>query len=136
MASEIDRILATELGRLGGAGARLVARWLPSDTGEETIGLDVDRAALGPRVAALLATIGRPVELTDGDGATGVSAVTGSGRLRLNPAVVTVWITHADDGARLRVRAVAKEGHINQRGGQQVAREVAAALRRLGDPLP
>ena len=129
MASEIDEVLAQALGRLGGPGARIVGRWLPQNVGEEELELPLTRAELEPAVAALLAAYGTLLPLRDPASSGGHSALVGSGRLRLNPAVVTVWITEVAPGrARLRVRGIAKEGWIKQRGGEQVAREIAAAL--------
>ena len=132
MATEIDELLAQALGRLGGPGARIVSRWLPPNVGEEQLELPWPRAELEPAVIAFLEAYGTPVALRDPSSSDGHSALVGSGRLRLNPAVVTVWLTEVAPGrTRLRVRGIAKEGWIKQRGGEQVAREIAAAL---GDP--
>ena len=86
-------------------------------------------------VSALLAEVGTPIELADATSAGGASAIVGSGVMRLNPAVVTVWIAErAGGGSRVRVRGIAKEGLIKQRGGEQAAREVATAIERLVPP--
>ena len=135
MASEIDDLLARALGRLGGPGARIVGRWLPPNAGEEQREVPIAPDQLRPAVLALLAEAGTPLELADPSSAGGMSALVGSGTMRLNPAVVTIWVsTHERGGSRVRVRGVAKEGLIKQRGGEQVAREFAAAIERLASP--
>ena len=139
MQTEIERLLATELGRLGGPGARLVARWLPSNVGEQRVALRLAPESLRTRVQALLAALGTPVVLAAGEEAAGLSVLTGSGRLRLNPTLVTGWLTPVSEQQEhqtwARIRAVAKEGLIKQRGGEQLAGEVAMALQQLDEPL-
>jgi hypothetical protein len=60
-----------------------------------------------------------------------VRGVLGAGAMNLNPAVVTVTMTSAGQGATmLRIRGAAKEGLIKQRAGEKAAQRVAAHLQK------
>lgn len=132
MASEIDGLLARRLGRLGGPGARLAARDMPLDVGEQTVEIPHDIVYVRDYVERLYAAWGTPVRLESPEYASGQSAVVGSGEGNLNPAVVTIWLSESPDGGTIaRVRASAKEGLMKQYGGQHTAANVAAALRDL-----
>jgi hypothetical protein len=129
MTTEIEEILVQAIGRLGGAG--FVSRRLPSDIGDEVFELFREREELEPVVAQLLAAAGKILVLNGPGLEKSQSALVGSGFLRLNPAVVTVWLTPVASGrTKVRVHGIAKEGLIKQRGGQQVAREFALRLQQ------
>ena len=127
MRPEIDVLLSSELGYLGGPGAGWVARLLPANVGERTLRLGSSSEETRKAVEAVLKDRGRVISETVGDPGS-VSAIIGSGRMRLNPALVTVSVIETPAGAEVRIRGVAKEGLIKQRGGEQVAAEVADAI--------
>jgi hypothetical protein len=127
MGTDVDVLLSRELGRLGGPGARWVAKLLPANVGERTLHVDSNAGRVRQVVEVVLRERGRLVPEILGDPGS-VSAIVGSGRLRLNPALVTVMVIETLVGAEVHVRAVAKEGLIKQRGGEQAAAEVADAI--------
>ena len=129
MRPEIDALLSRELGHLGGPGAGWVARLLPANVDERTLQLGCSSGETRKAVEAVLKERGRLISETVGDPGS-VSAIIGSGRMRLNPALVTVSVIEIPAGAEVRIRGVAKEGLIKQRGGEQVAAEVADAIAR------
>ncbi len=129
MRPEIDALLSRELGHLGGPGAGWVARLLPANVDERTLHLGSSSEKTRKAVEAVLKERGRLIAETVGDPGS-VSAIIGSGRMRLNPALVTVSVIGTPAGAEVRIRGVAKEGLIRQRGGEQVAAEVADAIAR------
>jgi hypothetical protein len=134
MRTDIDRILARELGRLGGPLARLVALWMPQNVGEERFEIGLPLEPMRARVRALLARRGQLTELSATEAAGGLSAIARSGIGGLNPAIVTVWTSsRGADRTAVRVRGVAKEGLVKQRGGEQIAREIAAELQSSSD---
>lgn len=61
-----------------------------------------------------------------------VVGIIGSGWLSMNPTVVTVTISAAEQGpgSSVSVRGTAFEGLIKQRAGEQAARSIAAAMSR------
>ncbi len=129
MPSTINQLLAERLGRIGGLGARWMARLLPSDVGEATLALEGSVEATARRVAEVLAALGEPVALDEPAAAGGQSAVLGTGEMGLNPAVVTVWVRGGAAGrCEVRIRGVAKEGLVRQRGGSEAVARVSAAL--------
>ena len=129
MLSEIDALLSRELSHLGGPGAGWVARLLPANVDERTLHLDSSFEETRKAVEAVLKERGRLIPETVGDPGS-VSAIIGSGRMRLNPALVTVSVIETPAGVEVRIRGVAKEGLIKQRGGEQVAAEVGDAITR------
>lgn len=129
MTTEIEEILVQAIAKFGGAG--FVSRRLPSNIGEEAFEVSGEPGELEPVVARLLAAAGKILVLKGPGVEMSQSALVGSGFLRLNPAVVTVWLTPVASGrTKVRVHGVAKEGLIKQRGGQQVAQEIASRLRQ------
>ena len=142
-ARDDDAILARELGRVGGSAGRLVgartggyvggwlgARLIGNDTYEIALLL---RLPFGPAVGhcdATLRRLGTPRD--DGEtteNRTIMRALLGSGFLNLNPALVTIIVSHRDETTtEVTIRGVAKEGLIKQRAGQKAAERVAAAL--------
>ena len=102
---------------------------LPPNVGERVLRHRCKPAAARQLVETVLRELGsiEPVPLCGPDS---VSAVMGCGYGRLNPALVTVCVFEDDAGCEIQVRAVAKEGLIKQRGGEQIAAEVADVLAR------
>jgi hypothetical protein len=129
MRSEIDALLSRELGHLGGLGAGWVARLLPANVDERTLNLGSSSEETRKAVETVLKERGRLIPETVGYPGS-ISAIIGSGRMRLNPALVTVSVIETPAGAEVRIRGVAKEGLIKQRGGEQIAAEVADAIAR------
>src|SRR5438128_841838 len=123
MGDVASRILVIESGKLGGIGARIAARCLP-DVPYECL-FDIAASPEDVRVAAasILAEIGtkRP-ELPDN------SVVCGSGRLNLNPTIVSVAVTPADSGTSVRIHAVAKEGLSKQDSAKKAVERVTQLL--------
>lgn len=126
---EINRLLARELGRLGGPLAGWVSRFLPTNVGMRTVDLPQDLGNAGVTVVHVLERVGTQIELVED--LLAFAAATHCGVGRLNPAVVAVRLQSVSP-ARTRITVVgfAKEGLIKQRGGEQVATEVASLLTR------
>jgi len=74
----------------------------------------------------ILSHEGEVIEGSVADGnREGVRGVVGAGALNMNPAVVRVQATPlAPEMSKVRVRAVAKEGLIKQRAGQEAAARI------------
>ena len=133
MPDPIAAILASRLGRLAGPagfGARLAARFLPDNVGQTSFSVAATPEGIQSQAAVLLANRGElldPGELhLDPDV---VVAVVGAGRMALNPTVVTVTTHPSEAGVTIvSVRAVAKEGFVKQRAGEEVAAWVRARL--------
>jgi len=140
MAQTPDEVLAAELKKLAvkttkkeaGAGAvSWVANKLPTDAFKAELHVKADAEATLRTVFDVLQSEGSirhdiALESTNPT----VSAVVGSGFMRLNPAVVTVEvIPSADDGTSVVIVGMAKEGLIKQHGGRKAAERIAARLR-------
>lgn len=82
-------------------------------------------------LSRVLSAVVKPINSDDPELRDAICFVTGSGRFRLNPELVCVWISGTESGnSTCSIRAAAKEGLIKQRGGEQAAREVEAKLRK------
>jgi hypothetical protein len=124
-----SKILARELGRLGGFGARWVARFLPSVSFETRLEIEQSLSATVKNVEEMLTNIGRRLPELESDPHAGVfSAVIGSGRLNLNPTIVCIRLRSWGSRTAVSIRAVAKEGLIKQHSAQGAVERVAAAL--------
>jgi hypothetical protein len=113
---------------LGAVG--LVARGLKRNVLEIDLALAMPPEAAAKRARQVLGELGRELDIR-ADGETPDSQVVGivaAGFLNLNPAVVTVTIRATDDGSKLVVRGVAKEGLIKQHAGEAAAKRVAEVL--------
>jgi hypothetical protein len=133
MADRTSKILASRLGRLAGPGflgAWLMSHFLPENVGEATFAIASPPEAIRTRAAELLSTRGEL--LSPGDlevDSDVVAAVVGAGRMALNPTVVTVSVRGSGGGSStVSVRAVAKEGLVKQRAGDEVAAWLRAKL--------
>ncbi len=124
-----DDILADELGKIN-PGGRLGARLIGNDTYEISLVLAMPFATAVDHCTATLQRLGNLLD--DGEVAetsASIRAVLGSGVWNLNPAVVTIELSRADDSSTAAlIRGIAKEGLIKQRAGQKAAERVAAAL--------
>ena len=128
-----DAILARELGRLGGIGAKFVARFLATNVGEREV------TVLAPATevrAAVHSTFGPNVEdeLPTGE----IRVRVGAGRMNLNPALLTFAVQPAPQNrTTVRVRGAAKEGWVKQRAGEEAADRAAEWLSAtFGTPAP
>jgi hypothetical protein len=100
------------------------------DIGSASLDVDLLPSEAAQTVDRVLAEIGSPISCDAPELRDARCVVVGSGYMRLNPAIVCVWISSATaGGSSLLVRGAAKEGLIKQRGGQQAAREVEDRLR-------
>ena len=133
MRNPISGILATRVGRLAGRvgfGASLVARLLPENVGEVTFTVTESSESVRARATNLLAHRGELLgqqELAVPPDT--LAAVVGAGRMALNPTVVTVTIrSDQNRSSVVTVRAVAKEGLLKQRAGEEVAAWLRATL--------
>src|SRR5204863_8715038 len=123
MSDVASKILVTELGKLGGIGARIAARFLPDVPHEHVFDVAAPPEDVRATVASILNAIGatRP-ELPDN------SVVCGSGRLNLNPTIVSVTVTPSSSGASVRVHAVAKEGLSKQDSAKKAVERITQLL--------
>ena len=125
-----SKILARELGRLGGFGSRWVARFLPSVSSETQLEVEQSSSAAANSVEEILANMGRRIPELDSDPAAGVfNAVIGSGHLNLNPTIVCIRLQSLGSHTAISIRAVAKEGLIKQHTAQAAVQKVKAALK-------
>ena len=114
-------------GRVGGrAGARWATKRLRVDTAELILNLAASTTRIVTVATDILSHEGEVIEGSVADGnREGVRGVVGAGALNMNPAVVRVQATPlAPEMSQVRVRAVAKEGLIKQRAGQEAAARI------------
>jgi hypothetical protein len=120
-----DAILARELGRLGGIGAKFVARFLATNVGEREMTVLASSAEVR---AAVRAAFGSYLEDEPPDGTLRVRV--GAGKMNLNPALVTFALASASqDRTAVRIRGAAKEGWVKQLAGEQAADRAAEWLK-------
>jgi hypothetical protein len=123
MADFTSNILASELGKLGGIGARIAARFLPSVPHEASVNFAASPDEVRSAVDSILTEIGtRRPELPSN------AVVSGSGRWNLNPTIVSVSVRPSPSGASVRVHAVAKEGLSKQHSAQKAVERVVTLL--------
>jgi predicted O-methyltransferase YrrM len=123
MANVESKILGRELGKLGGFGARLTARFLPNVAHEMTCDVAVPEEDARAAIIAILRELGTHVpELPQ------FSVVFGSGQMNLNPTIVSVMVSALPSGACVFLRGVAKEGAVKQDSAKKAVERVAALL--------
>ena len=126
-------------GRVGGrAGARWATKRLRVDTAELILNLAASTTRIVTVATDILSHEGEVIEGSVADGnREGVRGVIGAGALNMNPAVVRVQATPlAPEMSQVRVRAVAKEGLIKQRAGQEAAARIHDHLARVFSSHP
>jgi hypothetical protein len=125
-----DELLVSGLSQLGGRGAAWTARRLRKDVYELNKTLAVPLAEVFASVASMLESIGTVVAQTGpGDGQALVRGIVGSGAMNMNPTVLTVSMTPADDGGTVvHIRGAAKEGLIKQHAGEKAAKRFEGLL--------
>jgi len=129
MADVESDILVRELGKvggfIGGFGARLAAKRLPSVAHEAELTLNADEEHVSSVIAASLSAFGKPIPELPSIPTAGVFyALVGSGHLNLNPTILCVKFK---DNV-IFVRAVAKEGLIKQNSARVVVERFEKAL--------
>jgi hypothetical protein len=123
MSDIYSSILIRELGKLGGFGARIAARFLPTVPYQVDIELSASLAEAQQAAASVLQKAGRTdSELPD------YSIIMGSGHANLNPTIVTLSFAPSDSGTRISIRAVAKEGLVKQHAAQKSVERVVTML--------
>jgi hypothetical protein len=126
-----SKILARELGRLGGFGARWVARFLPSVSFETQLELEQSTSVVAKIIEGVLTDIGRHIPELDSDANAGLfNAVIGSGYLNLNPSIICIQLRSLESRTSVSIRAVAKEGAIKQHSARSAVERVKAAILR------
>jgi hypothetical protein len=118
-----SKVLAHELGHLGGVGSKLVARFLSNIHYEVRIDVAAPPDEVRPFIAALLANIGRPNPLLPDS-----FVVCGSGHANLNPTIVSAEVAPFGAGSQVVIRAVAKEGLIKQGSAKKAVERVSELL--------
>jgi hypothetical protein len=123
MAEIESKILGEELGKLGGFGARFVARFLPDVAYEATCEVAASEEELRLAVAEIFNELGAEVPQLPG-----LAVVFGSGEMNLNPAIVTATVSPSPSGASVLLRGVAKEGLIKQDTARKAVERVALMI--------
>jgi len=124
-----SQILARELGRLGGIGARWVARFLPTVDHNSAFVVNESTTVVGHRVEEFLKEFGRPLPEFPCEPEKGrYSAIVGSGHLNLNPTMVYVQVNETAGMASVSIRAVAKEGKVKQLAAQRLIERIERLL--------
>ena len=127
-----DEILARELGRLGGIGAKLVARLLATNVGERQVTILARQDQVH---AAIRQTFGASIEDEPSEGMIRVHV--GAGKMNLNPALITFALASGlENHTTVRVRGAAKEGWVKQRAGEQAADRATEWLRTTFESAP
>lgn len=127
MADLEAQILCKQLGRLGGFGARWVARLLPSVPHEQRIHLNVSSVKALTAIATVFSRIGKSIPEFPPT-PSGFSMITGSGHQDMNPTLVHAQVEQTPQGCNIVIRAVAKEGAVKQHSAQRAVAKVEAAL--------
>jgi hypothetical protein len=123
MSSLEDEILARELGKVGGiagpggsAGASIAAKFLPTETFRATLRIERDAREVLESAFRVLAGMGQITdEFSEPSSPPGISAIVGSGFLKMNPALIHVQVASAGEHASsVSITAAGKEGLIKQ----------------------
>ena len=127
-------ILSREIGRLAGPimgiGARWAARRLPDVASERRFRAAVPVHELLAASSVVLRDLETAhVELPPMGEEAEVVSVIGSGIQNMNPTLIRVSVSEASRGSLLRVRAVAKEGAIQQRSAELAVERFMNELR-------
>jgi len=130
MAGLKDQILARELGKLGGFGAKLVARILTTEDFETTFNVSAAASVVYHPVCEVLSRLGHFTdELGNEATVNHISVIVGSGILNLNPTVVSIGITPAGENETcISIHAWAKEGLIKQHSAEKAVTRIKNLL--------
>lgn len=130
---ETDKILDDEYGKdfgneLVGIGARIAARFMPNNTFEASVELDMSADRALAELESAAGHIGRVIGRKVSDGGIRLTGLIKAGFLNLAPAVVDIYITPlGDERCQVRITGTAKEGLIKQRAGEGAVRRLLAA---------
>ena len=127
-----SEVLSRAIGQLGGIGARWMAGLMPVNAAEQILTVEIPAASVREVILGLLGTTLLPSP--DSSTVTPVRALVGSGRLDLNPALLTITVVPVSASTtQISVRGAAKEGLVKQRGGEQaLGRFMSAFVSALG----
>jgi hypothetical protein len=126
-----SKILARELGRLGGFGARWAAQRLPSVPFETHFELDDSLTIAANTVEELVTKIGKRIPELEFDASRGLfNVVVGSGHLNLNPTILRIQLRALGPRTSVSVSAVAKEGAIKQHSARSAVERIKDILLR------
>jgi hypothetical protein len=129
MADLESQILAKELGKLGGIGARFAARFLSSVSHDNSFAMTESTNVVKQRVDEFFEEFGKPIPEFPSNPEEGkYSAIVGSGHLNLNPTIVHVQLNETDGATTLSVHAIAKEGKIPQRSAERLVERIEVFL--------
>jgi hypothetical protein len=114
-------VLARELGKIGGFGANLVARILPTVYYESSLEMQGEPQEIARLVEQLASRLGREIpEMPSHPEQGRYTFVIGGGVRGLNPTVVHVGIKPSGSLTSVSVRAAAKEGLLKQKTAEGV----------------
>jgi hypothetical protein len=130
MSNVESTVLARELGKLGGGGAKWVGKLLPSVPFEKSFELSGTLESASHLVSQMLKTLGGPIpELPSQPERGSFCFLMGAGNGCLNPTIVYIRLEPFPPNTRVAVRAVAKEGLVKQRTAQGAVERVEGLLR-------
>lgn len=143
MSKSQDEILACELGKLGklgniigpggSSGANFAAQFLPTERFTESLRIEVEAGHVLQSVFRILTSMGQITdEFAESSSSPRLSAIVGSGFLKLSPAVVHVQVVPAGEhSSEVSIVAVAKEGLIKQRTAEKAVKAFRAELSKV-----
>ena len=123
-----DQILCEALGDLGGLGAKLGAERMPSEQSGVTVVYEAEMEQVKAAVEDYFREEGLLIKSEPSGKSFAVKGLVGAGRMKMNPAVVTVTIKAEKQGARATVRGIAKEGLMRQQAGKDAVQEARRVL--------
>ncbi len=125
-------ILIGVSGALGGAsGAWIASRFLPTESYAYDYLLHCDAKRALTMIVNALAELGRFQDSSEINSSNPtISAVIGSGFMKMNPCMLTVEIvSHSDKETTAVIRGAAKEGVINQHSAKKAVTRVIEAIK-------
>jgi hypothetical protein len=127
----IDKdILLDEFARLGGPSARKAAAKLSDNVGKVRLDIPKDSPAVGERIKYFFSQNGVLLQNDKNEQADRViKGLLGCGVDQLNPTLVTVTLDQSGNKFVLQIYALAKEGVVKQRAGEEGAEMVATFLK-------
>jgi hypothetical protein len=129
MADEESNVLAGELGKLGGLGAKWMAKLLRTSYHESALEMQGSAADVARRLKDLVLALGQEIPQLPSDPDAGKYAfLTRGGMAGLNPAIVYLRVEASGPRAKIVIRAAAKEGVVKQRTAQGVVERVENIL--------
>src|ERR1017187_3098911 len=122
-------VLARALGNLGGFGARWVAKRLPSVAHEVDVVVSASNQRILGALAASFDATAKPIPELPSDARAGVlCGLVGSGTGGLNPTILRVAVATHGSGSLVSIRAVAKEGAVQQHSAIKAVERIEELL--------